>query len=203
MLHGWTMGDISAIPKYLPDSEENWMGWAKKELEGRGYKVTNPFLRFGYKSEYEDWKSELEKLDINENTILVGWSSGGAFWVRWLGETKKKVKKLILIAPSKVVGNSEKTIKALKKLQETDLLDESKGPWSRFHDFECDPTIKDRVESITIFISNDVEWLTEAARIYAKEFDAKLIKLENQGHFENEKRQGPEFPELLEEILDK
>lgn len=203
MLHGWTKGDILNFPQFLPDNEQNWMGWAKKELEKRGYQVATPFIRYGYKSDYSEWKKELEKLnlDINENTILVGWSSGGAFWVRWLSETKQKVKKLILVAPAKVVGNSEKVLQPL-----WEQFDQGNGPeyrkeWDSFHDFQCDATIKDRVESITIFISDDADWLVEAARRYAKEFDANLIKINNQGHFSNEERLSPEFPELLEVIL--
>lgn len=201
MLHGWTMGDISKTPEFLPDNEANWMGWTKKELEKLGYTVTNPFIRFGYKSDYEEWRNEIEKLDIDENTILVGWSSGGAFFVRWLGETKRKVKKLILVAPSKVVENTEENMEALRKLQEKDLLEESKVPWKRFHDFKCDTTIKDRVEDITIFISNDADWLVDSAKLYAKEFEAKLIEIENQGHFSNAERLSPEFPEMLEAII--
>lgn len=203
MLHGWTNGDISGIPEYLPDNEQNWMGWAKKELEKRSYHVTNPLIKDGYKSDYSKWKEELEKLslNINENTILVGWSSGGAFWVRWLGETRQKVKKLILVAPSKVVGNSETVLQSLWERQAAGEGPEFKTQWDSFHDFICDPIIKNRVESITIFISDDADWLVEAAKIYAKEFEATVIKIKNQGHFSNDERPSPEFPELLKAIL--
>jgi len=201
ILHGWSNGDISDIPEFFSNSEANWMGWTKKELEKKGYQVTNPFLRHGYKSEYKDWKKEIEKLDIDENTILVGWSSGGAFWVRWLGETKQKIKKLILVAPARVVGQSDKMLEDIKN-QEIDP--EWRDIWDRFHDFESDPTIKDRVkDGVTIFISNDQPWLVEAAKLYTKDFDAKQIEIENQCHFENHRRPSPEFPELLNEILNK
>jgi pimeloyl-ACP methyl ester carboxylesterase len=106
ILNGWTQGDISDIPEYLPDNPANWMGWLKIELEKLGYTVTNPFLKDGYKQEYEEWKEQLEPLDIDEETILIGWSAGGAFWVRWLGETKKRVDKLILVAPAKLYEKS-------------------------------------------------------------------------------------------------
>jgi predicted alpha/beta hydrolase family esterase len=202
MLHGWSDGDISNIPEFLPDSEQNWMGWTKKQLEDRGYKVDNPFLQDCYKSDYEGWKKGIEGLDINENTILVGWSSGGAFWVRWLGETKQVVKKLILVAPSKVVGNSDEVLQPLWKLHDEGEGPEYKKEWDSFHDFECDVTIKDRVESITIFVSDDMDWLVEASRIYARELEGNLIEIEGQGHFTKDKRLSPEFPELLEVILE-
>lgn len=190
MLHGWTDGDIADIPEFLPDNPANWMGWTKQELEKMGYKVFTPFIRYGYKSDYEDWKKKIEKYDIDEDTILVGWSSGGAFWVRWLGETKQRVKKLILVAPAKVVGNSKmnnaKGINPVQRLK-----------WDKFHDFVTDPTIKNRVDEIIIFISNDADWLVESANLYKKELNAKLISIPDQGHFTNKERLSPEFPEIL------
>ncbi len=197
ILHGWTNGDISDMTDFLPDSEKNWMGWTKNELEKKGFVAINPFITNGYKLEYEDWKKEIDKLHIDKNTILVGWSSGGAFWVRWLSETKKRVKKLILVAPAKVVGNSKKSQDEIKALG---IKPEWRPQWNRFHDFKCDIEIKNRVDEIVIFISNDATWLVEAANIYTKELDAKLIKISNQGHFENNRRPSPKFPELLEEI---
>ena len=198
ILHGWTNGDISDILEFLPNNEQNWIGWTKKQLEKRGYPVSTPFLRYGYKSEYVEWKEEIEKLEIDENTILVGWSSGGAFWVRWLSENKRRVKKLILVAPAKVVGNTEES---LAEIRDMDINPEWRPKWERFHDFQCDPEIKNRVEEIVIFISNDAPWLVQSATLYAQEFDAELITIENQGHFENHRRSSPEFPEILEVIL--
>lgn len=197
-LHGWFNGDIFEIPEFLPDNEQNWMGWAKKQLEKIGYHVSTPFLRYGYKSEYAEWKKEIEKLDIDEQTILVGWSSGGAFWVRWLSENKRRVKKLILVAPAKVVGNTQES---LAEIRDLDINPDWRPQWERFHDFQCDPEIKNRVEEIVIFISNDAPWLVKSATLYAQEFDAELITIENQGHFENHRRPSPEFPEMLQVIL--
>src|SRR3989339_1390644 len=140
ILNGWTQGDISDIPEFLPNNPANWMGWSKVELEKLGYTVINPYLKDAYKQEYAEWKEQLEKLNIDENTILVGWSAGGAFWVRWLGETKKSIKKLILVAPAKLYKKSG-----------------VESNFDRFMDFSIDPSIKDRVERIVIFISNDNE----------------------------------------------
>lgn len=192
ILHGWTNGDISGIPEYLPDSPGNWMGWTKRELESRGYDVITPFIRFGYKSDYNDWKKHIDSLDIDANTILVGWSSGGAFWVRWLGETRTRIRKLILVAPAKAVGNP---------IHFKPTLSEGQAEWESFHDFTTDPTIKELAKEIVVFISNDADWLVTSAELYAKELDAQLIRIKNQGHFQNELRSGPEFPEMLEVII--
>jgi len=44
----------------------------------------------------EKYKAEFKKYEVEENDILVGHSCGSAFLVRWLGETKKRINKLIL-----------------------------------------------------------------------------------------------------------
>ncbi|OGH85685.1 MAG: hypothetical protein A2493_02845 [Candidatus Magasanikbacteria bacterium RIFOXYC12_FULL_33_11] len=183
ILNGWTQGDISDIPEFLPNNPANWMGWSKVELEKLGYTVINPYLKDAYKQEYAEWKEQLEKLNIDENTILVGWSAGGAFWVRWLGETKKSIKKLILVAPAKLYKKSG-----------------VESNFDRFMDFSIDPSIKDRVERIVIFISNDNEDLLQSAELYQKELTAELIQIPGQGHFTNAERQSPAFPELIHAI---
>jgi len=185
ILNGWTKGDISDIPEFLPDSLKNWMGWSKTELEKLGYVVINPFLKDGYKQEYEDWKSQIEKIDIDENTTLVGWSAGGTFWVRWLGETKKIVHKLILVAPAKLYkkGNEESN-------------------FDRFMNFSIDPSIKERVKNIVIFISNDSDDLVKSAHLYKDTLEADLIELSNQGHFTNAERSSPVFKELIAKVTE-
>jgi pimeloyl-ACP methyl ester carboxylesterase len=201
MLHGWWHRDVVEIPEFLPDNPGNWMGWAKLELEKRGYNVMNPFIRFGHQIEYEDWKKEIEKLAIDEHAILVGWSAGGAFWVRWLGETKRRVKKLILVAPAKVVGIPAELLKqdnqrVLGGLTETELA----SNWERFMYFATDPTLKDRVKDIVIFVSNDDLWLVESAHQYAKELSATSREIPGQEHFTNAERVSAEFLELIEEV---
>lgn len=184
ILNGWTNGDISNIPEFLPDNPANWMGWAKMELEKLGYMVTCPFLKDAYKQEYEEWKEQLERLNIDENTTLVGWSAGGAFWVRWLGETKRHVRKLILVAPAKLYEKSGE-----------------ESNFDRFMDFTIDQSIKDRVKSIVIFVSNDDANLVESAHLYKQELQAKLWYIEGQGHFRNDQRLSPSFSELVDEVV--
>jgi len=200
MLHGWTDGDISDMPEFLPDNEANWIGWTKNELEKCGYTVTNPFIRYGYKSEYKDWKREIDKIDIDENTVLVGWSAGGAFFTRWLGETKKHVKKLILVAPAKILGVSKDALSKVGWFNE-DVIHNPQSNFEKFLHFKLDPEIKNRVDEIVVFVSNDDEWLVESARLYAKELDARLIEIKNQVHFLNHQRPEPKFPEMLKEIM--
>lgn len=183
LLHGWHQGDISDIPEFLPDNPANWMGWSKLELDKLGYEVTTPFLRDGHNQEYADWKNQLEALDIDENTTLVGWSAGGAFWVRWLGETKRQIDKLILVAPAKLYTKGEE-----------------ESNFDRFMDFEIDKTIQDHTNGITIFISNDWDDLLRSADLYSDTLGVELTHIPNQGHFTNSQRSSVEFPELIDVI---
>ena len=80
-----------------------------------------------WKPDYEKFKKEFEKYKVDENTILVGHSCGCAFLVRWLGETKKKIYKLILVAPWKIPKKN----------------DEAR---QKFYVYNIDKTIHSRVE---------------------------------------------------------
>ena len=170
-------------PDEFPQNKKHWILWMKNQLEKNGTRTETPLMPKPWKPNYENWKKEFEKLDINENTVLVGHSAGGAFMVRWLSENKQKVKKLILVAPSK-----ETTIESLR------LKD--------FCNFEVNKKIKKFVDDIVVFISNDKKETIRSAYFYKKELSAKLINLENKGHFTLGGMKTKEFPELLKEILD-
>jgi leucyl-tRNA synthetase len=132
---------------------------------------------------YSGWKKEFEKIKVDEDSILVGTSAGGGFLVRWLGETKTKIKKLILVSPGKV-GNSDK-------------LNEFYGD-----KFYID--VKDLVkEKIVIYTSkDDHDYHIAGAEEYAKAFDGKFVKFgKGYGHFTSQTLVGKDFPELLDEIL--
>jgi predicted alpha/beta hydrolase family esterase len=73
-------------------------------------RVMDPKTRT-YDKHWIPWiKKEFEKYNVTKNTILIGHSCGCAFLVRWLGETKQKVNKLILVAPWKIPDKKEEDI---------------------------------------------------------------------------------------------
>src|SRR3989344_2987707 len=82
--------------------DKHWIPWLKKELDAAGMKTDTPLMPTPWEPEYEKFKKEFDRCEVNEDTILVGHSCGAAFFVRWLGETKRKVLKLILVAPWKI-----------------------------------------------------------------------------------------------------
>ena len=91
---------------------------------------------------------------------------------------------MILVAPAKLYAQSG-----------------PEGNYDRFMDFEIDPSIKDFVDKIIIFISNDTENLIASAQLYKEKLSAELIELKGQGHFRNEQRSEVEFRELIEVIV--
>ena len=175
-----------------PQSEENardgtykkhWIPWTKEKLISEGIKVETPEMPRPWEPVYEDYKREFEKYEVNENSILIGHSCGTAFLVRWLGDSKQEIDKLILVAPWKIAG------------------DDQIG--KNFYEYPIDESIKSRVKEITIFTS-DNEWPDgkKSAKIFQEFLNAKIIELKGMGHY-IEKHMGTiEFSELIKEILE-
>jgi predicted alpha/beta hydrolase family esterase len=133
--------------------------------------------------DYEEWKKVFERNEIDGDTILIGHSAGGGFLVRWLGETKKKIRKLILISPGK--AGKARNFGRSNLYGKTKIL--NIGKYVR--------------EGIVVFTSNDdIPSHIVSASEYEKELPAKVISLENHGHFTLEDMGTKKFPELLEEI---
>ena len=162
-----------------------WSTWLKAELEKRGFEVFTPSMPVPWQPVYKDWKEEFEKLPIHESTILIGHSAGGAFLPRWLAEKHQKVKKLILIAPGKKIGdypNAEHN--------------------RELYDFEIDPKIKNFVDDIVIFTSpEEPPHRQENIALYKRLLGARVISLVGRGHYKYDDMGTNEFPELLKEVL--
>jgi len=140
-------------------------------------------MPFPWKPDYDKWKKEFERYNVNENTILIGHSCGCAFLVRWLGETKKKIFKLILVAPWKIPDKNDKFRKA-------------------FYEYPIDETIKSRVKHIIMFTSdNEEDDGKKSLKIFHKALDGKIIELKGRGHYTMGDMGTEEFPELLKQIV--
>jgi predicted alpha/beta hydrolase family esterase len=132
---------------------------------------------------YEKFRLEFEKCQVTENTILIGYSYGSAFLVRWLGETKQKIRKLIMVAP-------------WKKSKENDRYRDE------FYGYSIDPGIKERVKETVMFTADhEYEDGKESLMIFHKHLGGKIIELKGRGHYTKDDMGTEEFPELLEEIL--
>src|SRR3990167_2728807 len=88
ILHGCPPSEETITPK-----EKRWMNWLAEKLNEKGFNAVAPDLPTSWNPKYDEWEKEFEKYSVTESTLLVGHSCGGAFLVRWLLETKKRVKK--------------------------------------------------------------------------------------------------------------
>ncbi len=168
-----------------PENLRHWKLWLNNKLKEKGIKVSNEIYPKDWAPKYSDWKKIFDKIDINEDSILIGHSAGGAFLVRWLNETKTKIKKLILVSPGKSGKQSREVLSSFyggKIIKNIDLYVKNK---------------------IVIFTSNDdIPKHIQGAEEYKKELPAKVINLKNHGHFTIQDMKTEEFPELLSEILE-
>jgi len=163
--------------------DKHWMPWTKKQLISKGIKVETPLMPEPWNPQYDLYKKEFEKYRVDENSVLIGHSCGCAFLVRWLGETNKKINKLILVAPWKIPDKNNKFRK-------------------EFYTYPIDATIKERVNKIVMFTADDEEEDgKKSLKIYNKYLDGKVIELKKHGHYTLEDMGTEEFPELIDEII--
>lgn len=90
--------------KNLPESESN-LGWypaAQWEMTKRGILTQTPEMPKPYLPDvnFDEWVKTISNFDINFDTILIGHSCGGGFWLKFLSLNPQiKIKQLILVAP--------------------------------------------------------------------------------------------------------
>jgi len=184
IIHGCPSDKEKAMGPEKRTYDKHWIPWAKKELEKNGIETKVPLMPTPWDADYDSWKKEFNKLKVDEDSILVGHSCGGGFLVRWIGETKKKVKKLILVSPGKVgKGRSKSTAnlygnKVVKNI---------------------DKYVKDEI--ILFTSNNDIAQHIKGAYEYEKELPTKVIFLKDKGHFTEGDMGTEEFPELITEII--
>jgi len=165
------------------ENTRHWHPWLKRQLEEKGIKVSGELYPFDWKPDYKQWKNIFEKNKIDENTILVGHSAGCAFLLRWLSEKKRKVRKLILVAPY--------------------IIDSPKAPFlSDLVNFEINKDIKNCFDVLIIFYSdNDNKDIIDSAVLINKKLGGKIIRFKDRGHFTLKDMKTEKFPELLDAIL--
>ena len=184
IIHGCPSSAEKALDPKKRTYDKHWIPWAKKELMSKNIQVDTPLMPDPWEPIYEKYKEEFEKYSVNETTVLIGHSCGCAFLVHWLGEKKKKIKKLILVAPWKI---PDRNAAAAKKI---------------FYNFPIDTTIKERVKEIVLFTADDEEENgKKSLEIYHQALEGKIIELKKHGHYTLGDMKTEEFPELIKEIV--
>ncbi|MFH1365265.1 MAG: alpha/beta hydrolase [archaeon] len=173
----------SADDEYDKLYNEHWIPWIKNKLSKKSIETFAPLMPEPWKPNYKSWKKEFDKFYVNKESVLIGHSAGCAFLVRWLGDTKKKVKELMLVAPWKIAYRKD-------------------GSDKEFYGYEIDSSVKLNVGKVIIFTSDNEEIDGKrSANIFQEALGGKIIELKNKGHYTLEDMGVEEFPELLKEVL--
>ena len=117
---------------------------------------------------YKTWSSIIDGIPIDENDVIVAWSTGAIFIVRYLFEKNIKISKLILISGfNNYIGN-------------VPFVDNINKDF-----FMADVGIaKDVAKKIICIKSNNDPFITQRAlNDFATKLNAQLINIDNGGHF--------------------
>lgn len=183
ILHGKPSREEYYSDKNPSESNSHWLPWLQNQLLIHDVAAATPEMPNSYDPKWEDWCREVERYDITPETILVGHSAGGGFWIRYLSEHPDlKVGKVVLVAP---------------------WLDPDNDETGGFFDFKIDPALVKPTKGIVIFHSdNDMGNVHKSvAELRGRIPGIGYREFHNYGHFCLEDMGTAEFPELLEEIL--
>lgn len=183
ILHGRPSKNEYYDPDRPSMSNAHWIPWLQGQLLKHDIETATPEVPYAFAPEWERWVKEVERFDIGPETSLVGHSTGGGFWVRYLTEHPElKVDKVILVAPW---VNS-------KHEDDTD-----------FFDFEINPNVTKQANKFLIIGSdNDGEDVTNSVRFLKEKLNnVQYLELKGYGHFTHKYLPHDTFPELLKELL--
>jgi predicted alpha/beta hydrolase family esterase len=183
ILHGCPQRHEYYDPKLPSESNAHWLPWLQKELLIRDIKADTPEVPQSYEPEWDIWCREVERFDIGPDTMLVGHSCGGGFWLRYLSEHQDlRVGKVVLVAP---------------------WLDPDHTLREDFFKFEWDHEIANRAAGLTIFYSDDDSETVHRsiARIRQELNGVNWRMLPGYGHFTYDNLGGVVFPELRDELI--
>jgi predicted alpha/beta hydrolase family esterase len=156
-----------------------WFPYVKSELEKLGYEVINPIFPDGELARNIYWLTFLETLNPDENTILIGHSSGAVAIMRYT--EYHKILGSVLVAPCYTdLGLENEKLSGYYNLS---------WNWEK---------IKNNQKWIIQFSSTDDPFIPiDEARYINNKLGTKYFEL-NQGHF-----MGDTLPELIEAIKSK
>ena len=186
ILHGMPTKENYYNPDRPSQSNSHWLPWLAQQLIVRDIYAVTPEIPKAYETVWERWLKEVERFDINENTMLVGHSCGGGFWLRYLSERSKlKVNRVALVAPSFGLGWDEEDRQAM------------------FDDFNLDSELVSRTKGIVVFNStDDRDSIQESVKtVLGTVKNVKYKEFTGRGHFTESTMHSTEFPELLEELI--
>ncbi|HEX6258222.1 MAG TPA: alpha/beta hydrolase [Candidatus Saccharimonadales bacterium] len=178
LIHGMTRREKYYDPTSDNQSASHWLPWLQRQLLIRDVLAQAPEMPHPYEPSYDAWREVFERQHIDANVLLVGYSCGGGFLIRWLSENKRaKVGHVVLVAP---------------------WLDLERNHGSMF-DFTIDPTLMERCERLSIVHSDDdKEPMQRTVALLRKTLSGyDYHEFHKHGHFCQKNLGTREFPELL------
>jgi leucyl-tRNA synthetase/predicted alpha/beta hydrolase family esterase len=179
----------------LSGSNSDWFPWLEKEAKKYSVDFVCPSLPSSERSDLTVWLKELEKYtkNLNENSIVIGYSLGGLAALHLVGSLKNKIGKLVLVAPA-----SEAT-------DISDFKDKSKEIQAAVRKFIQHKADWKKVQSnvagdiVLYFSTNDDRVNVSSVDFFKKKLRGKYFVLDGRGHF-NSGAGVTTLPELLEEL---
>ena len=176
------MNNYIIIHGSFGSKDGNWFPWLKKQLIMKNKIVDVPQMPVGVGNQnYENWSKELDKLVINENTIIIAHSIAPVFVCKYLINNKIKVKKLIFVCGFNNYLGIDSDFDAVNEPMFLDNLEE----------------IKNYCNDIVCFYSdNDPYVKFEVEKEFADTISNKQIVISNGGHI-NAESGYTKFEEIL------
>lgn len=160
------------------NSNDVWLPYVESELTKAGYEVTNRSFPDAVKARAEYWLPFIEELGADENTVIIGHSSGAVAAMRY-AETHRILGSVLVGACYTDLGEASERVSG--------YYDE---PWRW-------DAIKANQQFILLFASPTDPYIPIAeARFIQKHLGATYFELPDRGHFEER-----EFPELPKAVL--
>lgn len=163
---------------------DNWYAWVRDEIRGRGYEVLAEDMPDPVAAHANVWLSHIEQvLKADQNTIIIGHSSGGVAALRYL-ETHK-------LRGTIIVGACY-----------TDLGDEGERESGYYNSPWQWEKIKTNAGWIIQFASTDDPYIPIAEpRLIHEKLDTEYHELTGRGHFMTDQNLlNNTFPEVLDVI---
>lgn len=183
ILHGTPGKKEYYDPNVLSMSNLHWIPWLQAQLLKRDIPASTPEVPNSYIRDWDTWKREVERYDINADSILVAHSSGAGFFIKYLSiNPTLRVGRVVFVAP--FIDPRRRAEKVF------------------FHNYETDPEMAKRTKGIVVYYSdNDDDEIQESVTLL-KDRIAHITYREfhNYGHFCFEDMKTQEFPELLRAV---
>ena len=180
---------MKVIIIYGTECDENtaWIPWLRKKLISTGIECFVPIFPTPQNQTYQSWEKILKQYSIDTDDVVVGWSTGAIFALRYLFENKQFVRQLVLISGfNNYIGN----VPNVDKINKDFFMQDER-------------VAKNVAEEIVCIKSDNDTFITQnALNTFATKLEAKIVNISNGGHF-NIKAGYDKFEELFKIIVNR